>query len=64
MIDLRAGATLIAEWLWLVFWWPTRRIVRIAPGTYLQIPRGMTDREVADRLRAALNRHQQQRKGK
>ncbi len=63
MIDLRAGFTIIFEWMWMAFWWPTRRIVRLAPGVYIQIPRGMTNRQVANTLRAALNKHQQ-RKGK
>jgi hypothetical protein len=57
VIDLRAGYTLITEWLWMVFWWPTRRIVRIGPGAYIQIPRDMTNRQVADTLRAALDKH-------
>jgi hypothetical protein len=57
MIDLRAGYRLVTEWLWMVFWWPTRRILRIGPGVYIQIPRSMTNRQVADTLRAALDKH-------
>jgi hypothetical protein len=38
----------------LLFCLPTHRFIRLAPGAYLQIPRGLSDREVATALRAAL----------
>jgi hypothetical protein len=60
MIDLRIGWTLVIDWLrtWprLIFYWPTHRILKLAPGLYLQVLRGTTDRELADALRIALTK--------
>jgi len=36
----------------LAFEWPTHRIVRLAPGLYLQILRGTSDEQVAGTLAA------------
>lgn len=59
MIDVRAGYAIIAEWLktWprLLFMLPTHRIIRLAPGVYVQVSRGMNNKAAAAALRAALN---------
>lgn len=50
-------------WLRLLFYLPTRRPIRVAPGFWLQVPWGMSDRELAAVLRAALANFDK-RKGK
>jgi hypothetical protein len=45
------------EWVKLVFT-PTHRVMRLAPGMYLQIPRGMTDRQINAALRTALTKRE------
>jgi hypothetical protein len=45
-------------WARLIFMLPTRRPIRIAPGLWLQVPWAMSDRELADTLRAAVRRYE------
>jgi hypothetical protein len=60
MVDLRIGYALVTAWLatWarLVFMWPTHRIIRLAPGAYIQVPRGMSDAAVAAALAAYIQK--------
>jgi len=44
-------------WLRLLFMWPSHRIIRLAPGLYLQVLRGTPDKEVAGTLAAAARNY-------
>lgn len=44
----------LLDWARLVFTLPAHRTVRLAPGVYLHIARGTTDRQIKAALRAAL----------
>jgi hypothetical protein len=53
---VRAAVRFALTWARLLFFWPTHRIIRLAPGLYLQASRGTSDAEIAATLAAAIRK--------
>jgi hypothetical protein len=53
---MKSALQTLKLWAFIVFHWPTHRVIRLAPGLYLQVARGTPEREVIRALRAQITR--------
>jgi hypothetical protein len=46
-------------WARLLFMWPTHRIIRLAPGMYVQVLRGISKAQITEAIAAFINERKQ-----